>query len=75
MKTNKKLINFLSERNELEHRLPQGNWENYAVAISRVLGDRELSAIIKTIRLQKIIRYIYDNETPTPRDERESEKD
>jgi len=57
----KDLIEFLSNENKLEYRMPAGDWVNYSISTVRVLNS-DLTAVEKTIRLQKIFRYIYDNE-------------
>ena len=55
------LRKFLTEKNDLDHILPDGRWEDYLVAISRIINS-DLNTIIKTVRAQKVFRYIYDNE-------------
>ena len=52
---------LLTEKNSLEHRLPDGDWENYLYSLVKTM-ETDLPPIKKTVRLQKIMRYIYDNE-------------
>lgn len=56
-----RLRTLLIERNDLNHKLPNGKWEDYLFSLISIL-DSDLSPIKKTVRAQKVMRYIHDNE-------------
>jgi hypothetical protein len=56
------LVKFLTEPNKLDHGLPSEVWESYLLAIIKINNDENISSLKKTVRLQKAMRYIYDNE-------------
>ena len=47
---------------KLNHVLPKGSWEGYMLSICKLVITSDISALKKTARLQKILRYIYDKE-------------
>jgi len=58
---NEKLRELLTSKNDLNHELPDGKWEDYLCSLATV-STLDLSPLKKVVRMQKILRYIYDNE-------------
>lgn len=62
MKKNEELIEMLSNKNDLNHRLPDGDWHSYLLAMVNIMRS-DIGPMKQTVRLQKVMRYIYEHES------------